>query len=179
MSAVVVGLDLSLTATGVVDASGRAQTVPGKLPAKASALAQAQRLVRIRDAVLAACAGAELVVIEGYAYGRAQQAHQLGELGGVIRVALTDAGIRWVEVSPAQVKQYATGKGNASKDAMIIAAVKAGADITTNDQADAWWLRSIGLHVVTGTAPVAQRTTRAAVAGAVRSAVTATYGGVR
>lgn len=53
-------------------------------------------------------------------------------------------------VTPAQLKTYATGKGNASKDAVLAAAVKRypAWDITGNDVADAVVLMAIGSRLL-------------------------------
>jgi Holliday junction resolvasome RuvABC endonuclease subunit len=98
----------------------------------------------------------DVVVLEGYAYARANQAHQVGELGGVIRVALAEWGIPYVVVAPSALKLYATGKGNASKD-NVVSAVSARTGIVfagkgANDRCDAWVLRQMGMaHYGVGT----------------------------
>ena len=80
-------------------------------------------------------------MIEGYAYARANQAHQIGELGGVVRLALSDRGVPVVEVSPSSLKKLATGKGNASKDAVLAEAMRRlGYQGSDNNEADALWL---------------------------------------
>lgn len=135
----VVGLDLSLTATGVA-AGTKATTL------KSSATGMA-RLVDLRDAVLAVCADADLVAVEGYSFGsRNSQAHALGELGGVVRVALHEAAIRYLDVSPATVKKYATGRGNAPKAEVYGAAIRRlGYQGCDHNQADALWLRALAM----------------------------------
>lgn len=85
----------------------------------------------------------DLVAIEGYAFARPNQAHQIGELGGLVRHRLWERGIPYLEVPPSSVKTYATGKGNAGKDDVLTAAIRRGGDLFTgssNDEADAWWL---------------------------------------
>ena len=47
-------------------------------------------------------------------------------------------------VSPAQVKKFATSKGNANKDAMLVAGIREGSTAETNDEMDAWWLWVLG-----------------------------------
>jgi len=103
----VVGVDLSLTATGIADANG-ARTI--SLRTKGM-----ERLAAIRDVVWiathvsdlgsgAACnlcapvtlygAHPDLLVIEGYSMGsHSSHAHELGELGGVVRLKLWEAGL--------------------------------------------------------------------------------------
>lgn len=105
-----------------------------------------ERLIQIRDSVLLAMHDtAAVVVIEGYSHGSKFATHVAGELGGVLRVALHEFGARFVDVQPTTLKKFAVGKGNATKDEVLAAAVKAGANVTGNDAADAWWLMQMGL----------------------------------
>lgn len=135
-----VGLDLSLTCTGAAQVAGdEISTTTFQDGHKGP-----QRLARLRDGILAYCAGATLVAVEGYSMGTARQAshaHGLGELGGVVRVALFEAGIAYVDVPPACVKKLATGKGNANKNEVFSAAIRRlGYGGTSTDEADARWL---------------------------------------
>jgi crossover junction endodeoxyribonuclease RuvC len=114
------------------------------------------RLRWIRAQVMAAVREprADLVVLEGYAFAaHASHAHELGELGGVIRVALLDAGIRFVDVNPSSLKLFATGKGNAKKNQVLADAVRklAYAGHST-DEADALWLLEMARTHYAGTA---------------------------
>lgn len=140
----VVGLDPSLTATGVASTSGQTRLLrPGKRRGP-------ERLVWIRENILSLVSGAELVVVEGYSYGsQHSHAHALGELGGVVRVALFEAGIPYLDIPPSTLKKYATGKGNAKKELVLVEAVKRLDYPGANDnEADALWLRAIGREVL-------------------------------
>lgn len=130
-------LDLSLTSTGVVRADGTYGTI--RLRTKGM-----RRLAELRRLVLEAVRGCDLVAIEGYSYGaRGRAVVSLGELGGVVRLALWDAGIPYLEVPPTVVKKYATGKGNASKEAVLVEAVRRlGYPGSSTDEADALWLHA-------------------------------------
>lgn len=139
----IAGLDLSLTSTGLVDGAGEAHLIGSKQRGL-------DRLAELRDLILDNLAGATLVAIEGYAYGRPNQAHQLGELGGVIRLALHERDIHIANVPPSTVKLWATGKGNAPKDAVLAAAVRRWPDINDNNIADAAWLRDLAEHAYSG-----------------------------
>lgn len=140
----VIGLDLSLTATGVATAelSFAIRCNERGMP----------RLRLLRNRIIGVCSGRpDLVVIEGYSMGTARQsshAHGLGELGGVVRLWLWEAGVPYVDVPPACLKKYATGAGNARKEAVLIAAVKRGAEVRDNNEADAWWLRAMGMDAL-------------------------------
>lgn len=144
----IVGIDLSLTATGIAFADGTTTTISPRTQG-------AQRLIDIRDAIgiaLDVADGApDLVLIEGYAFARTNQAHQVGEIGGIVRVRLYEECLEypdmgWAIVPPAKLKKFATGTGTATKTAMIVAARErlgfAGLD---DNQADALWLRALGL----------------------------------
>lgn len=141
----VLALDLSLTSTGYAWRDDTGQPIYGTLDPKGRR--GAERLAWIRDRILHLTdteVYADLVAIEGYAFARPNQAHQVGELGGVIRLALWDAGIAYVIVAPSSVKKYATGKGNASKNAMLVAAGRRlGYAGDSNDEADAAWLHAL------------------------------------
>lgn len=140
-------LDLSLAATGAASTNGAGPPFTAILSSRRTGC---ERLVDLRHLVLEFVDGCALVVIEGYSMGTARQpsrAHALGELGGVVRVALHEQGIPFVEVAPATVKKLATGKGNASKDEVFAAAIRRlGYDGTSKDEADARWLLEAALQ---------------------------------
>lgn len=136
----IVGLDLSLTATGIAYEAGT-QTI--SVESKG-----VRRLAEISRAVLDVVRSlpADLVVLEGYSYASAQVAHQLGELGGVVRLALWSYAVPFIVVQPSSLKMYATGRGNAGKEEMLAAAIRRlGYDGHDHNQADAAWLRAMAL----------------------------------
>ncbi len=138
----IAAFDLSLTATGYAH---RARTAVcneyGVWTPPASFASGMPRLAWIRDRVLELADVADLVVLEGYAYGRIQRAHPMGELGGVVRLALYDRRLLFVDIPPACLKKYATGKGNVKKEAVLAAAIRR-LDYPGHDhnEADALWL---------------------------------------
>lgn len=95
MSARVVGLDLSMSATGIAEASGMTYTyAPG---VKAD-----NRLASIRKAVgLAVGQGVDLVVIEDGVH-RSPAAFDLGMVHGAVRMSLLAVGVRYILVPPAR-----------------------------------------------------------------------------
>jgi crossover junction endodeoxyribonuclease RuvC len=138
---VIVALDLSLTASGFACSDGRSGVLS---PPKG--WAGMTRLKWILDSVWNLTEKADLVVIENYAFDRPNQAHQIGELGGIIRFTLWEAGKLYVEIAPSSMKKFATGTGNASKDEVLVAAVKKlGYQGFSKDQADALWLLEMAL----------------------------------
>ena len=105
----ILGLDLSLRAAGLalvpedfapgLDFSRvRVRTVGEKLPANATSRQQAERIAKIAHAIVvfARNHGVTKAWIENYAFSRGDsRAHALGELGGVVRVALLRSGIEF------------------------------------------------------------------------------------
>lgn len=139
MTAAVLGLDLSLTATGVAYPDGASHTYAVKTKG-------CDRLRTIRDRLLTDCMTEEptYVAIEGPAFGRPQGMHALGQLAGVIYLALHEAGQPYVLITPSTVKKYATGKGNAPKAEVLAAAIRRlDYDGHDDNQADALWLRAV------------------------------------
>lgn len=136
----IIGLDLSLTATGVATARG-----PECWSPKLTGMA---RLQMIRELVLTVVGetSAELVVIEGYSPGSKFGRESAGELGGIVRLALWEAGVAYLDVAPTRLKKFATGKGTADKFQMLAAAIhKLGYLGHNHNEADALWLRQMAL----------------------------------
>ena len=90
----------------------------------------------------------DLVLIEGYAYARPYQAHQMGELGGVLRLALIKRRYPFIVITPGTLKKFATGNGNAGKDQMLSTAIRRlGYEGHDHNEADALWLLEMaGVH---------------------------------
>lgn len=137
----ILALDLSLTSTGYAWSSPQESRVGRLAPAEKGM----NRLSWIRDHVLRLATGAGLVVIEGYSFAsRGRAMISLGELGGVVRLALFDRDTPYVDIPPTVRAKYATGKGNASKEAVLVNAVRRlGYEGSSNDEADALWLRTM------------------------------------
>lgn len=137
---VVIGVDPSLTATGLA--------APGGCITIATKAGDAERLQVIHDTVFAAVDGADLVVIEDLP----THAHGAGLTGmaqGVIRLACIRQDAPFATVPAATLKKFATGSGNAGKADMRMELYKrTGLDLRDDNQVDAWWLRQIGLHLL-------------------------------
>lgn len=142
----VAGVDASLTKTGVARTDGTLCTIKLR-----SNLKGYERLFPMARAIDAELAGPlELVVLEGYSMHApgALALIRAAELGGLLRSRLSTHGMPFVDVPPSTLKKYATGKGNAKKEAMLAYALEAGAHATNDDEADAYWLRQIGLELL-------------------------------
>jgi Holliday junction resolvasome RuvABC endonuclease subunit len=136
----IVGLDLSLTATGIAHTDGQTETVQSRTAAGD------MRLLLIRGAVIDAVQdGCDLAVIEDlptHAHG----AGITGMVHGAVRSLLLLQGTPYALVPPATLKKYAVGKGNAAKPDMRMALYqRASLDMRDDNQVDAWWLRAAGL----------------------------------
>ena len=139
------GVDASLTSTGIakVDTLIANNVTTKSIQSKKKGV---ERLVEIRQEVFKEVMYGNLVVIESYAFSRPNQAHQIGELGGVLRVMFHESNLEVLEVAPTQLKKFATGKHNASKEEIAVAAYKKwGVECRTNDETDAAVLVYIGL----------------------------------
>lgn len=149
----ILALDLSLAHTGYALTNLTTGNVikgliePGNLKGM-------ERLAFLRTRVLQLAATHPdtcLVLIEGYAYGaKGAAVVSLGELGGTIRLALWETRIPYLEIPPAQVKKFVTGKGNAPKQIMLKEVFKRfdGEDIDDDNIADAFSLMQLGLALV-------------------------------
>lgn len=93
----------------------------------------------------------ELIAVEGYSFGSKNAREQMGELGGIIRVALYEAGWPYVLVPPTLLKQFCTGKGNAQKNEMMRAVFKRWQyEAVDDNDADAKALAELGRAWNTG-----------------------------
>jgi Holliday junction resolvasome RuvABC endonuclease subunit len=146
----VLGLDLSLVATGVADESGtRVIKAPKKEVFGAARLSfihdelfEEMRFVR-GDRNYDKMPDVAIIESAGYFKGDAQY---VLELHGVVKLALYRLGIPFVLVAPQLVKKFATGSGVADKDHMLAAAIrKFGFEGTSNNEADAFLMRQMGL----------------------------------
>lgn len=143
---IILGIDPSLTSTGICVMNGETGEV-GETMAIHSTHTGAERLVNFRQEIVNLISMRSNIhaFIEGYAFGANNQREALGELGGVLRLTLYDAGIPMVIIQPTMLKKFATGKGTADKVAMGVQLMKEfGLSYPTTDQTDAFWLSQFG-----------------------------------
>jgi crossover junction endodeoxyribonuclease RuvC len=138
---VYIGIDPSLTATALVAVTAKGQMVKSTICK--TAWDGPRRLVSIRDQadrfITQFGDQTVLVGIEHYAMGAKFGREAAGELGGVLRVMMYENSCEYIEIAPMQLKQFATGKGTAQKDHVLMAVYKKwGMEFRTNDEADAF-----------------------------------------
>ncbi|MFJ5820080.1 hypothetical protein ACIQGT_40275 [Streptomyces sp. NPDC093108] len=139
----VIGLDLSLTSTGVCLPDGSTYRI------KTRDKDGDRRLVVIRDTIRASLTGhrPHLAVIEDLPK-HAMAAGLTAKVHGPVLCELLDARVPYAYVVPATLKSFACDNGRADKAQMAAAAyLAAGAEFADDkggDQCDAWWLRAAG-----------------------------------
>lgn len=153
----VVGLDLSLTGSGVAAIYSRDTGETGvyvqeygSKPTTADLAARGARLRKVATPVLNACQGANLVVIEDLFMGAGTGA-QLDRAGlwWIIVNSLTANGLPVVAVTNNHLKMYAVGKGGGKgtdKDAVLAQVIRRylTVDIKSNNTCDALVLAAMG-----------------------------------
>lgn len=146
----VVGIDLSLTATGIALSDGT-YTIKSKPMDD-----RLERVKRIWDEVYKYLSSPDIIVLEHYSFGsKGRAVFDIAEMGGIVRWELSGRGYPVAEVSPSSLKLYGAGKGNADKIAMAVSASKrAGMEFPNDNECDAWWLRQMGLAYYGGAVPV-------------------------
>lgn len=147
---IIVGIDLSLTSTGIavmcadiIDVQ-RIRSVGRK---DATVTDTAKRIDTIGSAVALNAAGTDLAVIEAPSFGsRNGSQHERGGLWWDVIRRLVRLGVPIATVSPQCRAKYATGRGNAGKDEVLAAVVRRypDVDVTGNDVADALVLAAMG-----------------------------------
>lgn len=137
MSLAVLGIDPSLAATGFCTVSGRTFSVAG--------VHGDDRLLGLSAATRLEAEAASLAVLEDLPT-HGMGAGKTGMAQGVIRLALLNLMVPYVLVTPASLKKFATGRGNATKADMRVEMLqRAGVDKRDDNEVDAWWLRQLGL----------------------------------
>jgi crossover junction endodeoxyribonuclease RuvC len=154
-----VGLDLSLTSTGVAAIGHHTARVTTITPGGTGH----PRLRKLLSGIWDHACRVDLAVIEGPSFGsKGGQQHERGGLWWLVAHMLWEAGIPYVVISPAQVKKYATGYGGgvkSGKDKVLAAVIRRYPDVPVdgNDQADALVLAAMAAdHYGHPLAPVPQ-----------------------
>ena len=152
----IIGLDLSLTSTGLAEwhdgarrtyRHGRAGKLTDTLAQRANRLDDSRRetLDWVYDN---GNEYADLVLVESHTFAaKGGSQHDRSGLWWLVVEALIANGTPVVEASPSSIKLFATGKGNAGKDEVLAAVVRRhpGVEFKTNDEADALTLVDMGV----------------------------------
>lgn len=148
MSLRVLAIDPSLRRNGLCISDGTTWLLEPK------GLTGVYRLSWLRDEVEAILESYQphVVMLENYAHGKGNRAHQIGEWGGVLRLLLQDMGRPVVLVSPAALKTFATGDHQAGKEAVVAAMAEAAGRSfhKGGDEADAYALCAMPLAFIGG-----------------------------
>jgi crossover junction endodeoxyribonuclease RuvC len=150
----VVGVDFSLVATGVAVHTAGGETYTrqyGRDGHKGEPLRMRRdRIHVLAGEVLFHAIGADLVVVESHDFGMKVSAlsHDRSGLFWITVNRLMEAGVMVAQATPQTLKMYQTGAGNASKQDMLVAAVKRypTVDIRTDNMADAMAALSMGVR---------------------------------
>lgn len=147
----VVGLDISLTATGVAivkDGPTNAEAYVFKTrPDNGTLVNRRERIAGIVAAVAPLCTGADLVVVEGPSYHSVGgKAHDRSGLWWALVGKISAAGLPVAEVPPTVRMLWACAKGRASKEDVQLAIGQLWPDVHVcdNNAADALVLASMG-----------------------------------
>lgn len=150
----VVGIDPSLTSTGIAhayphQATAVTDTITTKGARADSLTVRHTRLTQIATTVLDHTRGATLAVIEGPSYGSVGAGTwDRGGLWWLIVDALLSNGIPLAVAPPTCRSRYATGRGNAGKDEVMLAVARRypDVDLENNNEADALVFAAAGAH---------------------------------
>lgn len=143
------GFDLSLTASGYAVLQGDVALASGVLKPPKD-IGEMDRLHWIRASVeaLVCTWKPAMTYLEAYAFSQANRAHQMGELGGVVRLRLAELPYN-AAIAPIGVnKKFCSGKGNAKKEMLIKDVYKRwGFEARDNNEADAYSLARLAQAV--------------------------------
>lgn len=145
----VVGLDMSLTATGIASSLGWCRCVGRSKITTAPLLVRMAAVGELVDAILRHTGSPDLVVVEVPAFSRSGGgALERDALWWLVVRALIGRGIPVAEVFNQQRMRYATGRGRADKGAIVDAVARRWPMFDTggnNDLADAAVLAAMGV----------------------------------
>jgi len=152
---IIAGIDLSLTRSGFVILDKSSKKILHQEFLNTKEMRGMQRILFIKKRILQKLEQFKVseVILEGYSFGsKGRSIVSLGELGGVIRVALFENNYKYIDCSPNSLKAYTTGKGNADKDQMRQAVlIKYGIDFEDDNVCDAFSLAMMLIELGTET----------------------------
>lgn len=151
MSGAVVGLDLSLTSTGIAIVKNFDIKVYAVKTKPANFESELDRYGCIAKEICKRLQKGDLVFIEDYAQGPSAGSNiKQAELGGIVKLCIKNlTGYAPLKVHPMTLKKFAVGKGNVGKDEVRLAVYKKwGVEYKTNDEVDAYAIARLGLCMV-------------------------------
>lgn len=142
------GLDISLTGTGLVVLNDKLEIVRQSLITSKPIADRFNRFHGILDSIMSDVRTHQpkIVFIEGYSYNsNGGSMFDRAELGGIIKKALWDKKVKFEELAPTSLKKFITGKGNAPKELMMLKTFKKfGVEFSDNNLCDAYGLARYG-----------------------------------
>ena len=144
----IIGLDLSLTATGYINlCNGKIleQKLIKSKPVGDKPTDELKRILGIVKEI--SVKGSDLVVVEGIAFGirKTTSLAQLSALNYFVRNKCYENKIPFVIAAPTSLKKFVTGKGNIHKELMLMETYKKyGISFSENNLCDSYGLSKIG-----------------------------------
>jgi len=155
------GFDPSLTSSGYSYRSSGGGVVAGVI--KTDKLRGVDRLLYIQNTFEDLLYESEpsLVTYEGYSMGSKGRQYDIGELGGVLKMFAFMNDVPILLIPPTVLKKFITGKGNASKEEVVLKLYKRfGYEAPQTDEADAIALMLFGEEYLAGGGVVADLTSK-------------------
>lgn len=150
------GIDPSLTHTGVMAIDGDEFKARRVIESKPTGLMVGHRMQRIHDIVatvqsICESTRPEVICIEHYSFASKTPVSDRIELGGLLRYVLWRDGYKVYEVAPATLKKHACGKGKhpaTGKTPIIVALThRYGVQFETDDEYDAYGLARMASQI--------------------------------
>lgn len=147
----ILGIDLSLTSTGIAALSfpGRELVLLESFKTKANGHYWL-RIHSIYEKMASVLKTRPLLVCyEDYAFASPYNRERMGELGAQLKRALFETGVPAMAVAPVQLKKFVAGQSHMPKDMIVKEVLKRfGVDAATDDEADAYALARIAYEAV-------------------------------
>lgn len=144
-----VGIDPSLKSTGVVILDEKGKVVE-QFALPIGTEEEPQKYMRIAKQIRKHLdPSTDKVLIEAFSFGsKGAGVSKMYGIGWTIRIMLVEQGFKWGEVAPTALKKFASGKGQAKKEDMILPVYKKwGFESTVNDITDAFVLSRVAFSM--------------------------------
>lgn len=145
----VIGIDQSLTSTGVCLVEGKKVKMSSTIMPKATD--EVDRLIEIesRLAEMITASNVEVAVMEGYSFLGGGRLASLGEVGGVVKKLLRQLGIDFYIVAPMTLKKFCNSSKSKGKNKVMLEVYKRfGVEFEDDNQTDAFGLAMIGNEIL-------------------------------